>query len=94
MATLTAATKANQSTLLPAILVATYTNNKDPNVKLNFNYLDAEKLPNSKYDINLKTLEGELDGGDQIVAHFAAQESLSGQSKSQVSDHVYKHALS
>ena len=86
MATLTAANKANHSALLPAILAAVYTNNKDPNVKLNLNYLDDEKLPNSKYDISLQILEGELNGNDQIVTYFAKQESLGERSRSQVSN--------
>lgn len=44
MASLTVASKANQATTLPALLIAQYSNESDPNAKINISFNDVEKL--------------------------------------------------
>ena len=44
MATLTVASKANQASTLPALLVATFAKESDPNVSMNVNFEDVDVL--------------------------------------------------
>lgn len=44
MATLNIASKANQVTTLPALLVATYANESDPNVSITVKFVEADTL--------------------------------------------------
>jgi glutamyl-tRNA synthetase len=44
MATLTIASKANQATTLPALLVASYANESDPNVSITLKFEEVEVL--------------------------------------------------
>ncbi|KAL8929571.1 MAG: hypothetical protein Q9208_001240 [Pyrenodesmia sp. 3 TL-2023] len=48
MASLTIASKANQATTLPALLIAENAKNSDPNAKIDINFQDVETLQNAE----------------------------------------------
>lgn len=53
MATLTIASKANQATTLPALLVASYANQSDPNVSITLKFEDVEVLEPTNSPVDL-----------------------------------------
>jgi glutamyl-tRNA synthetase len=77
MATLEIATKANQASTLPALLIAAHANEKNPNAKINLHFVDSDKLPASSSGIQLKLADGTgIDGVEHIITHLQAYDTL------------------
>lgn len=58
MATLTVASKANQATTLPVLLVAYFANESDPNVSITFRFEEVEVLESSNSVVELVIGDG------------------------------------
>ena len=72
MAHLTVASKANQATTLPALLVASYANQTDPNVSINIKIEDLDKLDSgdgASVELVLKN-ESPKHGSEQVVGEL------------------------
>lgn len=82
MATLSIASKANHATTLPALLVASYLNEADPNVKLNIKIEDVAKL-SSGASVELESATDATVSGSQAVIAQLTKEYKFLQSKSQ-----------
>ncbi|MCJ1398874.1 hypothetical protein MMC11_002075 [Xylographa trunciseda] len=73
MATLHIASKANQATSIPALLVATLANNKDPNASITIDFQDAETLQSgSKESVEFVPKSGDsIHGSENVVSYLA-----------------------
>jgi hypothetical protein len=86
MATLTLASKANQASTLPVLVVASYANHADPNANTIINIEDADKLQNGS-PIDYKSAAGESTTASQatIKALIAQHNHLQSSSQNLVS---------
>ena len=78
MATLTVCSKANQATILPALLVASYANESDPNANITIKIEEVDKLPvgdNSTISLTPSTGEA-LFNSATIIQHLASSHTL------------------
>ena len=69
MATLTIASKANQATSVPALLVAAWANELDPNASVRVEFQDAETLKSRKSEVVELALgsEGPTYGSGNVI---------------------------
>ncbi len=69
MATLAIASKANQATILPALLVASYVNESDPNASITIKFEDVETLQSGNGAAVELVLEKDSStyGSDQVI---------------------------
>ena len=70
MASLTLASKANQATLLPALLVATHANESDPNASITIQFEDAQSLKRAEgvtAELSLGT-DAPTIGSEDVIA--------------------------
>lgn len=74
MTTLTIASKANQATTLPALLVASFANESNPNVSITFKFEEAEILESSNSAVELIIGNGAPINGFQNCLDKLAQE--------------------
>ena len=75
MTTLTIASKANQATTIPALLVANFANESDPNVSITFKFEEAEILESSNSAVeliigNAATINGPQNSLDKLVQEY------------------------
>ena len=73
MATLHIASKANQATSIPALLIATLANNKDPNASITIDFQDVETLRSGvKEAVEFVPKSGtSIHGSEHVVSHLA-----------------------
>ena len=73
MATLHIASNANQATSIPALLVATLANNKDPNASITIDFQDAETLQTGgKEAVEFVPKSGtSIHGSENVVSYLA-----------------------
>ncbi|MCJ1287625.1 hypothetical protein MMC26_006977 [Xylographa opegraphella] len=73
MATLHVASKANQATSIPALLVVTLANNKDPNASITIDFQDAETLTSgSKEAVEFVPKSGtSIQGSENVLSYLA-----------------------
>ena len=73
MASLHIASKANQATSIPALLVATLANHKDPHASITINFQDAETLKSGgKEAVELVPKSGaSIHGSETVVSYLA-----------------------
>lgn len=84
MASLTLASKANQATLLPPLLVATHANRLDPNVSIHIQFEDTEGLKQAMgaaAELGLGTNAPTSGSEDVIVKLDEAYPSLQGKNQ-------------
>ena len=69
MATLTIASKANQAASVPALLVAAWLNELDPNASVRVDFQDAEALKHRRSDaVELRLgAEGPIYGSENVI---------------------------
>ena len=85
MATLSVASRGAQGITLPALLVAVYANEQNPNAQVDLLYVDSDKLSGSSAIITLKVSGTEITTAEQIVFHFAEKVKTDEKSKPLVS---------
>lgn len=81
MASLTLASKANQATLLPLLLIATHANNSDPNVSITIQFEDTGTLKQATgatAELSLSTDPPTYDSEDVVAQLVEAYPSLQG----------------